>query len=75
VSDMTSTSYPTESEQSAPAIQPVARLVPNFEAELAEMHGKMREHLNIDQPPPAIILWRPDRTDFQVFCWPSPWLH
>lgn len=51
------------------------RMVPNFQAELAEMHEKMREHLDIAEPPPAIILKLPGRDYANVFTWPSPWLH
>lgn len=55
--------------------QSVPRMVANFDAELEEMHTKMRNILKIDEPPPADILWRPDRSDFQLFTWPVPWLH
>lgn len=55
--------------------RPVERLVKNFQAELEEMHSKMRNTLKIDEPPPAILIWRPDGTDFQLFTWPVPWLH
>lgn len=69
------TTGPDASDEGAPDSERDPRMVPNFQAELEEMHDKMREHLKIGEPPPAIVLWRPDRSDFQVFTWPSPWLH